>query len=213
MIHFDNAVCINLERRPDRWELAEKEFDSVGLIVRRWIAHDGAETVSDEQARKYRGYKKDRDPKSIIGCLRSHKEVLEWALDRNLEYVVIFEDDVQFEYEDFMDRVRSYYTQLPEDWLMWFLGCVPRKIEPYSRNLRLVHNCWTTHAYMVRKDVYRFFINLLEDENKPIDLSWGPILKSKKVFMAAPILCTQNETYSDIMMKSRSPFKGKNFKL
>ena len=32
--YFDKIFCINLDSRPDRWELAQSEFDKVGILDR-----------------------------------------------------------------------------------------------------------------------------------------------------------------------------------
>lgn len=206
---FEHSFCINLDRRPDRWQQAKEEFDKAGLRVNRFSAFDGPECLSDTVSEEYRGYKVDRDPKAIIGCLRSHRILYTTMLDAGWQEMAVFEDDVIFK-EDFKSKFIDCYRQLPTDWLILFLGCIPLKVDTFSKNLRKVHNCWTTHAYIIRAEACEMLEEiLLHNEHRPIDLSWGPILDTGRVFTCWPFLAIQRESYSDIMKTTRSPFTGK----
>jgi len=206
---FKHSFCINLDRRPDRWEKSKDEFDKVGLSVNRYSAVDGPEVLSDDISKKYRGYKVDRDPKAIIGCLRSHRNLYTMALTAGWQEMAVFEDDVVFK-NDFRSLFETFCDQLPVDWLMLFLGCIPLKISNFSNNLRVVQNCWTTHAYIIRREACEMLETILSNnEHRPIDLSWGPVLNTGRVFTMWPFLAIQRESYSDIMRTTRSPFKGK----
>ena len=206
---FEHAFCINLDRRPDRWQQAQEEFKKVGLEVQRYSAVDGPKILPDEVAHNYKGYKRDRDPKAIIGCLRSHRNLYTMALDNNWQELAVFEDDVLFK-NNFKELLSHYAEQLPTDWLMLFLGCVPLKVDSFSSNLKKVYRGWTTHAYIIRREACEMLEKILADnEHRPIDLSWGPVLNTGRVFTMWPFLAIQRETYSDIMRTTRSPFTGK----
>ena len=38
---FDKIYCINLDRRPDRWERVSKQFNELSLDVERFPAYNG----------------------------------------------------------------------------------------------------------------------------------------------------------------------------
>ena len=39
--YFDKIICINLDRRPDRWREAQEQFKKAGITVERFSAVDG----------------------------------------------------------------------------------------------------------------------------------------------------------------------------
>ena len=74
--YFDEIYCINLDRRPQRWEMAQKEFDKLGILdkVKRFSAID--------------------DLGGKRGCFESHMKIIHMAKENKLDNVFIFEDDV-----------------------------------------------------------------------------------------------------------------------
>ncbi len=93
---FPHKFCINLDRRPDRWERMQEEFARHGIDgVQRFSAVDGSAVVLPPHWRHTAG---------AYGCLLSHVAVIEEARALNAESVLIFEDDTVFDPE-FMDEV------------------------------------------------------------------------------------------------------------
>lgn len=90
---FDNCWVINLKRRPDRMNTTKERLDKVGISGKRWEATD----AEDEEFKTF--YESIPFPKRSIGevaCYTSHKKLWEHISKSNLQYALIFEDDIHF---------------------------------------------------------------------------------------------------------------------
>ena len=76
--YFREIYCINLDRRFDRWDKVQKEFEKVGIL-------DRVQRVSGEVHKDGR-----------IGLIKSFLKIFKDVKERNVENVLIFEDDVSF---------------------------------------------------------------------------------------------------------------------
>ena len=72
---YKNLV-INLKHRIDRWKHTLIEFEKLGLIANRFDA------IKNQDGR--------------IGCTMSHIKCLEYAIENDLDYILISEDDITF---------------------------------------------------------------------------------------------------------------------
>lgn len=73
--YFGDIVCINLMSRPDRKRHAVAVFGELGIPVRFFPA--------------------EIDPQGgIVGCFKSHISIIQEAVRRDLDNVLVFEDDV-----------------------------------------------------------------------------------------------------------------------
>ena len=70
---FDDILCINLDRRPDRWEKVQKDFSSVGMQLTRIPAVYGKSYSRKELKRFTSKGCAYFCPKSAIGCAMSHR--------------------------------------------------------------------------------------------------------------------------------------------
>ena len=163
MRRFPSRVCINLDRRPDRWGRMQQEFTRHGIDgVRRFSAIDGnALDVPSHWPESQGAY----------GCLLSHLQVVRDARARGLPSVLIFEDDVAFDPE-FRLKVDAYCEELPSDWDMVFLGAFHRDDPvPVSEHLGRIIRAHSTYAYALNHSIYDAFIDsnnrarLAVDEN------------------------------------------------
>ncbi len=77
--YFDAIYCINLDRRTDRWEAVQKEFDKVGILD-RVVRFSAIETPEN----------------GAIWCLLSHRSIIQKAQKMGWKNVLVFEDDVSF---------------------------------------------------------------------------------------------------------------------
>src|SRR5918992_4260113 len=86
---FPRKFCINLERRPERWQRMQRAFAANGIdSVQRFSAVDGNAVVLPHDWIHTPG---------AYGCLRSHVQVVRDARDAGASSVLIFEDDAIFE--------------------------------------------------------------------------------------------------------------------
>jgi len=141
------ALCINLDRRPDRWESFAHGCPVPD--VERFPAIDG---------RKVRPPRWWTQGGGAWGCMISHIRILEQALadgfDRDGGVVLALEDDALFP-PDFTERVERFLRALPADWDQVYFGGQHRgmRVRPPQRvNDEVVRPYMVnrTQAYAVR---------------------------------------------------------------
>jgi len=141
------AVCISLNRRPDRWESFRRSCPIPG--VERFPAIDG---------RKVRPPAWWKQGGGAWGCMLSHIRILERALtdgmDQRNEVLLVLEDDALFP-DDFDERTARFLEALPSDWYQIYLGGQHRGLRakpPQRINAEVVrpHMVNRTQAYAVR---------------------------------------------------------------
>lgn len=186
---FPHRVCINLDRRPERWERMQARFAAAEVgAVERFPAVDGGN-----------GRMPGSWPYSsgAYGCLQSHLAVVREARALGHENILIIEDDVVFAdgfHEQFQERVRN----LPADWDMLYFGCLhyepPEPAAPGFGRLRL---SFSTFMYAVRRTVYDAFIFLNQRERYPIDRNNLFLQKRFRCYCFMPHLAWVDDSYSD----------------
>ena len=111
------ALCINLDRRPERWEAFKRNCPIRG--VHRFPAIDGRAVRPPAWWRQGGG---------AWGCMLSHIRILEQALADGLDrcggrggVLLVLEDDALFP-PDFAERAARFIRALPADWEQAYLG-------------------------------------------------------------------------------------------
>jgi len=141
-----------------------------------------------------------------VGCLQSHRTVLEKALELKLESVLIFEDDVEL-CEDFEVKFNDVINKLPEDWDLLYLGGWNKGVmKHYADGLDVAENVVCMHAYMVRGKFLPIAIQALHSkdgiEKVPNDYKCDVLLAESllkgKCYICNPTLAWQRVGYSDI---------------
>lgn len=135
------VYCVNLHRRPERWEFMQDQFAQLQLPVERWRAVDGqcldihalvsAGLVCEEVLPRYLL----PDEKKLfgidltaggIGCALSHmqiwKDVIERFPDDDKGRFLVLEDDCQFLPSFGEDCLNERLSHVPDNWQMVFLG-------------------------------------------------------------------------------------------
>lgn len=142
----------------------------------------------------------DMPDNPALGCLLSHKEIIERAMQRRSCHVIILEDDTEL-ITDFNDLVQGYINQLPEDWDMFYFGANNKK--PAVKVAENIGRCVKTSAlsaYVVKKRVYKFILGRISaHSNLHIDeIFINHIHPHINAYTAIPNLCYQRAGYSDI---------------
>lgn len=159
------TLCINLDSRPDRWELAQQEFDRVGLQVERFPG-----VVNDNPVLGFN--------KAVYGAMQQAIRKTTLQLGQNgddfvkneftlrkthyIEDLLLFEDDVVFDHYIIGMPLRN----LPSDFMTIHLGAniigtdsmqwqMPTR---YSEQFALLHNAWQSHATLYSAECVRFII-------------------------------------------------------
>lgn len=196
---FPDKVCINLNRRPERWEQAEAQFALHHLDgVRRFPALDGWTLEVPH------GW--DGSP-GAYGCLRSHLAVVREARRLGLSSILIFEDDVVFD-SDFNAKFSRYIRQLPSDWDMLLFGGLHVYVRPQriSENISRLTNSYSTFAYAVKQTIYDAFIELNSQSLEPVDKVNAILQRTFNCYCFMPHLAWVEENYSDTQSKHTHPW-------
>ena len=118
---------VNLDRRPDRWELFEKNsLNSLNFIkYERFSAVDGMKLVSTRQLQQIFENNDYKMRRGMVGCFMSHIKLFTNLInenEKNIDSYLILEDDVEFQ-PDFEKKFKHFMKQLDNvSWDLAFLG-------------------------------------------------------------------------------------------
>lgn len=203
--YFEKIYCINLDRRPDRWQECLEEFSIHNLEVSRF---SGVDAKNIPEITENVNKTPDLDI-GYIGCCRSHRLIIESAKRDNFENILILEDDVKF--DDSLNEVFSEFIQeVPDDWDILFLGANHALNNPWQRapiikiseHVYKLSFCYATHAYAVRKKAYDKIIECLLPENDKSDVLFSHAQTQLNTYVVRPHLAWQRESYSDILERN-----------
>src|SRR5437867_11206889 len=186
---FPNKVCINLDRRPERWRDMQQKFEGHGIhSVRRCPAVDGRNT------RIPAGW---RHTPGAYGCLLSHVQVVREARGLGLPHLLIFEDDAVFA-QDFAEKFRDRVEQVPPDWDMLFFGAL-HKDEPIeiSENISRITKANSTYAYALRDTMFDEFIESNRAATDVLDINSFRLQQRFNCYCLTPNLTWVEEGNSD----------------
>ena len=185
--HFEQAFCINLDRRPDRWKLSQKQFKKIGIDVERIPAVDGAL----------------EPPASIrpgeVGCLKSHLKVFEMARERGLKSFLMLEDDVEF-HDDFNNKFEEIESQI-KGYEMLYFGSNPHSgsRQEVATNLNRITYTFSAHCIIFKEPCYDDIINTLRGPLlQPVDVVYGKQQVVHTAYSIKPPLAWQRKDFSDI---------------
>ena len=187
---FPRKVCINLDKRSDRWERMCARFAEHGIEgVVRFPALDGRALAPPRDWAASRG---------AYGCLRSHLAVVEQARREDWPSVLIFEDDTVLDPE-FRDKFPRFIEQLPADWDMLLFGGIHYlPLIRVAENVIKIDHSLSTYAYAMRKPVYEGFIELNRRARGALDENNRELQKRFNAYCFMPHLAWVEEDYSDV---------------
>ena len=186
---FAHKVCINLDRRPDRWKKMQLKFARHGIrSVRRFSALDGNELDIPASWEHTSG---------AYGCLQSHLQVVREARRLGVPGVLIFEDDVVFD-NRLREKFTAYARQLPADWDMLYFGAL-HKDEPIKLfdNVARITKANSTYAYALRNTVFDSFIELNSRAETVLDHNSFVLQQKFNCYCFIPHLAWVDNDYSD----------------
>ena len=167
----DAVVCINLDKRVDRWEAFCREVQ--GLIpadkLHRVSAVAGVELPGYGEAPWFteRTGERSRYWAGVAGCTLSHRRVLEMAQQRGWRNILIFEDDIAPEVTSDGLAMLDYALRTLQGSYMLYLGygsrvphgrCIHRE---GSSALWKISGVLQTHAYLVSQGMYEPLLRAL----------------------------------------------------
>jgi len=157
------AVCITLERRPDRWKRFQDQSGS--FHVTRFLGVDGKKIDIDSDQRvatltkrniksHTRRAHEELDSIGGVGCALSHIAVWQRMVDLNQELCLVFEDDAVL-VPDFKERanhcIQNSLLRDPKAWDLWLLGGMWDDLSsiPGEKNVVRVGAFILFHAYVI----------------------------------------------------------------
>jgi GR25 family glycosyltransferase involved in LPS biosynthesis len=190
---FPRIVCINLDRRPERWQQMQRKFAQLGIhSVERFAAFDGNDMELPENWAHTPG---------AYGCLQSHLEVVREARRLGLSSVLIFEDDVVFDSQLQM-KFAACIEKLPDDWDMLFFGAL-HKDEPIkvSENIARITGANSTYACALKSTVFDAFIALNSNTGEVLDNNSLVLQKQFNCYCFMPHLAWVETDHSDAQLR------------
>ena len=218
---FEYVCVINLDSRPDRWETMQAQFAKLGIEnVHRFSAVSFDKLENSPPPNNLRDYAMTRlqrkneagnaehQIKAMWGCLSSHVGVIEYAKAQKWPYVLILEDDCEFEYyvKKVMHLVAKQIDSL--DWDLLYLGGNQKKYgrrQSVARNLLSASGVTLTHAYIVNASIYDKIIHEAPKAGMTIDDYYAKSLqKEVKTLLVTPQVAFQApDDVSDISQVAR----------
>ena len=195
---FKESFYINLDTRVDRKEQFENEINEYNLktFIKRYPAcTPKIDDVGDDY--QLLGYRKHG------ACGRSHRNIVQYAKDKNLENILIFEDDATFYNDGEISAIEIIERALDtlngiSDWDLFYMGGIifDDEINKPFDNLLKVDKILTTHAWGINKKCYDTILKYrpgdgFSDEfDSPIDGNIGLNTNLNK-FLAYPLAIYQ----------------------
>ena len=192
---FPHKFCINLDRRPERWEQMRSKFERCGVHgVERFAAVDGQQAIVPPNW---------SDSPGAYGCLRSHLEIIKEARRLGWPNVLIFEDDAALDTE-LSEKFRSYFQQVPADWEMLHFG-VNHMAAPIevSANVVRITSANSTFAYALDAAVFDSFIELNTRALTAVDLNNRKLQTEHACYSFMPHLAWVEDLSSDVQVRQK----------
>ena len=205
--YFDDIFCINLNRRPDRWEKMQKRFIREGLHVTRWTATDAE---SKEVRVDYTLLNREKPNSGIKNCpgyaiLLTYLKLFIHIKKQGFKKVLIFEDDATF-HASFTGMFTLAINNIPDDWEMWSLGVSQYGLD----NLKFTDDCWFFNPTPPNKS-YGLFAFAIKDVYIDTAISFLQARMSyadtdiyahtydgkSRVYISCPPLCSHEPGFSD----------------
>jgi len=207
--YFSKIYCINMDSRPDRYELALKEFEKLNIDVERVSGVDGKKHFKPGLGRNA----------GLYGLFLTHKEILKDAISNNYDSIIILEDDVTF-IDNFYDKFNKKISELPSDWDLFYIGgnnifkkgnfslvTGDKKFIPTLDNYKtldyeMAKTTWTqcAHALAINSKFYdKLLNNIINNSLTPIDMIYTYLQNGNcNAYTFLPGLALQRPSFSDI---------------
>jgi len=190
---FDRILCINLDRRPDRWQsfLASATPHLPPDRIQRFSAIDAQNSLIPSWW---------THPAGAYACALSHRLALAQALAGPAHSVLIFEDDALLA-PDFSTRLADLMPRVPADWRLLFLGGQHKRRYPPFAVAPGIVRCRHTirmHAYAVHRRGALRVHDHISRTAKPVDQALADIMPKLPTYAPDRWLVAQRADFSDV---------------
>jgi GR25 family glycosyltransferase involved in LPS biosynthesis len=179
---FPLILCINLKEREDRLAEVRQEFSKVEL-----------EDVTFFRTTRQKSRNK--------GCIDSHMACLQYAVERQVPYVLVFEDDVLFleNHRPKMEKVIGFLEKTP-DWKIFHLGGFIYRKKEYPTPEILRGGILCTQAYIIKTEFAKEILAKRSFYTLPlfsVDLFFAMLVWNSGHVYFKPLICIQRASASD----------------
>ena len=215
--YFDKIICLNLDKRPDRWQEVSEQFVKAGLDghVERYSAIQNNpmrwKYVPDSVGSMNRI--KPESWAGAAGCMATHVNIWKMAKANKWKNVLIIEDDC-----DFVENIQLLFNEqiknVPSDWDILYFGGVhetkggrfiPKTV---AKNILKCKRLVTTTCYAIKDTCYDLAIDTIL-ENEPefytaVDAYLAARVQPKtNTYAFHPPLAWQRSSFSDVQNGNR----------
>lgn len=182
--YFDKIICINLDKRLDKWKECLSQFLEFGIKAERFSGHD----MSDGWGNN--------------GCTASHRGVLELICHHRWHRTLILEDDFLITHPNAQQMFSDMIGDVPDDWQMLYLGGhygdAPQA--RVSKHVIRIGRMMTTSSYAV---TYKFARHIAPHISGigPIDTLYFDAHHTLPCYIFQPRLMVQRPCFSDIQQR------------
>ncbi|MGV3345715.1 glycosyltransferase family 25 protein [Enterobacteriaceae bacterium LUAb1] len=190
----DRVVYINLKFRTDRNEQIKAVFQEVGIPEEKILRFEAIHTKPGD-----------------LGCLKSHKAVLEMALKNKWKNILVIEDDMVFDLDnESIVRCNAFFDKLKKiSWDAAFLAASYYIINNVEDELFRVKFAYLSNSYLVNAHYYETLIENFSDtingkevgtipNGLGVDASWLKLMKRDNWYGIYPCVGYQRTGVSDI---------------
>lgn len=183
--YVSEAWYINLDSRPDRKEHIDREMSKYGL---------------ENFAQRYSAIKAiEKTPQSCVKASgTSHRNLIKYAKDKNLDNILILEDDIFFQEANFKFLEKSLESLFKrEDWDIYYISAniFDNPLNLIDENLIRIHGCYCVHSYIIPKRAYDKMLKYNPETDDPID-AWITQQPFSKMG-GYPLMISQIDSISD----------------
>lgn len=188
----NDIYYINLDSRKDRKSEFTLEMSKLGVL-------------------NYNRFSAVKDNPGGLGCSRSHQAVLEIAIEKNLDMVLICEDDCEFlvDSRKLATVIREFIANSSLD-VLCIGNYLERRPLPISKLLAITDSTQTMSCYLIKKQVLIPLKKLADDsvtslqagnsyEDAALDQTWKSLQKQYVFAVPKERLMRQRKSYSDLL--------------
>tara|TARA_B000000557_G_C20793657_1_gene452242 strand:+ start:491 stop:1108 length:618 start_codon:yes stop_codon:yes gene_type:complete len=188
---LENVFYINLKHRKDRKRHVENELNKLG-----W---------------KYERFNAIKNKDGRLGCSMSHLKLLEMAKTKQLEYIVIIEDDIEFKnHKLYNEKLNRFFNKKIDYDVLMIAGNIRKPIEFLDNETMRIKKSFTTTGYIVKQNYYDKLINNIKrgvnglirypgiKGKFEIDVNWFELQANDTWLLLYPRTVSQMKDYSDI---------------
>jgi hypothetical protein len=167
---METVHTINLSKREDRLLSIAKQAKQNGFAIKIW------EGIEDEK----------KLIQTNVG--NAHKQIVRFAKENNLPYIIICEDDIVFVDYGAFDY---YISQMPEDYDL-YLGMI---YNGEIKNNKILNGFSGLTLYTIHNRFYDYFLSASEGDH--LDRWLGNTAYLNKYIVCDKFVCKQSNGYSD----------------